>query len=167
MNARTYNNNPQENIIPPWLLPCTCGQQRCHCNARLKPDILCIKGLPYQHTPPTNPTNQLTVLFIEFTYTNDRFSQETTNNKIQKYQTLIDKIILQGWRVDPLIVITAGARGTTHVPSMKQLLTNFQLTENAVKNTFEAINTSAIQYDGSILLHKRRIENNQPIPNEQ
>ena len=167
MNAGTFNDNPQESTVPPWLIPCTCGQQRCHCNARLKPDILCIKGLPYQHPPPATPTDQLTVQFIEFTYTNDRFSQETTNNKTQKYQPLIDDITNQGWKVDPLIVITAGARGTTHVPSMKQLISTFQLTENAVKNTFEAINTLAIQYAGSILLHKRRIENNQRIPNDQ
>ena len=86
MNARTFNNNPQENIVPPWLLPCTCGQQRCHCNARLKPNLLCIKGLPYQSTPPLNPTYNLIVQHVEFTYTNDKFSkdQETTKSKNTK-----------------------------------------------------------------------------------
>jgi hypothetical protein len=64
------------------------------------------------------------------------------------------------------MVITAGARGTTHTPSMKQTITTFQLPENSVKTTFEAINTSAIYHAGSILLHKRRIENNQAIPTE-
>jgi hypothetical protein len=121
MNAGTFNNNPQENTVPTWLLPCTCTQQRCHCNARLKPDLLCIKGFPHQNTPPTNPNDNLTVQFIEFTYTNDRFPQETVNNKIQKYQPLINDITQQGWKTDPLIVITAGARGTTHTPSMEQL----------------------------------------------
>jgi ribonuclease HI len=42
MNAGTFNNNPQENTIPTWLLPCACNQNRCHCNARFKPDLLCI-----------------------------------------------------------------------------------------------------------------------------
>ena len=93
MNAGTFNNNPQENTIPPWLLPCTCEPQRCHCNARFKPNILCIKGLLYQSTPPLNPENNLTIQFIEFTYCNDRFSLETINNKIQKYQPLINSII--------------------------------------------------------------------------
>ena len=86
MNAGTFNSNPQENTVSPWLLPCTCERQRCHCNARLKPDLLCIKGQPYQNNPPTSPTDNLIIQFIEFTYTNDRFSQEATNNKIQKYQ---------------------------------------------------------------------------------
>jgi hypothetical protein len=27
MNVGTFNNNPQENTIPNWLLPCTCGTQ--------------------------------------------------------------------------------------------------------------------------------------------
>ena len=57
-----------------------------------KPDILCMKGLPYQNAPPSTPIDQLTVQCIKFTYTNGRFSQETMNNKTQKYQPLIDKI---------------------------------------------------------------------------
>ena len=49
MNARTQYELPQENTVPTWLLPCTCGTQRCHCNAMLKPDILCVIGHPYNH----------------------------------------------------------------------------------------------------------------------
>jgi hypothetical protein len=33
-----------------------------------------------------------------------------------------------------------------------------------IKNTFKKINTIAIQYAMSILLHKRRLENHQPLP---
>ena len=51
MNTRTYNELPQENIVPPWLLPCTCHIQRCHCNTRLKTDKLYIIGHPYNHPP--------------------------------------------------------------------------------------------------------------------
>ena len=166
MNAGTFNNNPQENTVPTWLLPCTCEQQRCHCNARFKPDILCIKELPHQSTPPLHPTDILTIQFIEFTYTNDRFSYDTINNKIQKYQPLNNDITQQGWKIDPLLVITAGARGTTHAPSMKQLIQTFKLPESSVKHTFKEINTIAIQHASSILPHKRRIENNQAIPTE-
>ena len=74
MNAGTFNNNPQENIVPNWLLPCTCGTQRCHCNARFRPDILCVNGLPYQNDLPIDIDPNLTIQFIEFTYYNDRFS---------------------------------------------------------------------------------------------
>jgi len=70
----------------------------------------------------------------------------------------------QGWNVDPLIAITAGARGTTHTFSMKLLETKFELPKSALKHTFKIINTIAIQYAGSIILHKRKIENNQPLP---
>ena len=108
--------------------------------------------------------DNLTIQFIDFTYTNDRFPHDTINNKIQKYQPLIKDITHQGWKIDPLIVITAGARGTTHAPSIKQIEQTFKLHINPVKHTFKEINTIAIQYASSILLHKRRIENNQPIP---
>ena len=186
MNAGTFNNNPQENTVPPWLLPCTCRQPRCQCNARLKPDLLCIKGLPYQNSPPPNPvdnsprirepthqstppllpTDNLTIQLIEFTYTNDRFSQDIINKKIHKYQPLINDITQQGWKVDPLLVIAAGARGTTHIPSKEQLEKTFKLSETSINHAFKEINTIALQYANSILLHKRRIENNQSIPIE-
>jgi hypothetical protein len=166
MNAGTFNNNPQENTVPTWLLPCTCAQQRCHCNTRFKPNLLCIIELPHQSTPPPHPTNNLTLQFMEFTYTNDIFPQDTINNKIQKYQPLINDITRHGWKVDPLIVISAGARGTTHAPSMKQLEQTFKLPQNPIIHTFKEINTIAIQDASSILLHKRRIENNQAIPTE-
>ena len=142
-----------------------CLQQRCHCNAWFKPDLLCINELPHQSTPPPHPTDNLTVQFIEFTYTNDRFPQDITNNKTQKYQPLINNITQQGWKVDPLIVISAGARRTTHTPSMKQLEQTFKLPQNSINHsTFKEINTISIQYANSILIHKRFIENNQAIP---
>ena len=36
----------------------------------------------------------------------------------------------QGWKVDPLIVIIAGERGPTHVPSMKHPGKKFKLSKN-------------------------------------
>ena len=72
----------------------------------------------------------------------------------------------KGWKVDPILVITAGARGTTHAQSVQQLATQFNICETSIKHTFNNINTIAIQFAGSILLHKRRIENNQSIPTE-
>ena len=84
MNACAYNNNPPKNTVPPWLLPCMCRQQRCHCNARFKPDLLCVKGLPYQSPPPTEPNENLTIQFIEFTYCNDRIPDDTITKKQNK-----------------------------------------------------------------------------------
>ena len=49
---------------------------------------------------------------------------------------------------------------------MIQLEQTFKIPENSIKHTFKEINTIAIQYASSILLHKRRIENNQAIPTE-
>jgi hypothetical protein len=38
MNVGTFNNTPQENTVPNWLLP--------------RRDILCVRGLTYQSDPP-------------------------------------------------------------------------------------------------------------------
>jgi hypothetical protein len=165
MNVGTFNNTPQENTVPNWLLPCTCSTQRCHCNSRFRPDILCVRGLPYQTVPsPTNIDPNLTIQFIEFTYCNDRFSPETLEAKNNSYRPLIDSIAARGWKVNPLIVIIAGARATTHIPSMKALESTFKIPMPTIKNTFKNINTIAIKYAMSILLHKKRIENHQPLP---
>ena len=101
MNARSFNDNPLENMVPPWLLSCTCGLQWCHYNARFKPDIIYIKGLPYQANLPTTLVNNLQIQFFEFTYCNDKFSLETIAKKTKKYQPLIDNIINRGWNVEP------------------------------------------------------------------
>lgn len=165
MNAGTFNNNPQENIVPPWLLPCTCGSQRCHYNARFKLDILYVRGLPYKN-PMSNSINpNLTIQFIKFTYCNDKFSLETIENKKDKYQPLFNSIFILGWKVDPLIVITASARASTHIPSMTILEEIFKISAHSIENTFKNIYTIAIQHAMSILLHKIKLENNQPSPN--
>ena len=165
MNACTYHELPQENTIPIWLLPCTCGTQRCHCNAMLKPDILCILGHPYNSPPPPPeaPTPKITIQFIAFTYCNDIFSDETSERKNVKYQPLINNIIARGWNVAPLIVLASGAKATTHIPSMKELEIKLKLPTSQIKNTFKQINIITIQYAHSILIHKRRIEYRQSI----
>jgi hypothetical protein len=56
------------------------------------------------------------------------------------------------------MVIAAGARATTHIPSMKALETKFKLPTTKIKNTFRQINIIAIQYAHSILIHKKRLE---------
>jgi hypothetical protein len=87
----------------------------------------------------------LTIQFIEFTYCNDRFSPETLEAKNNKYKPLIDSIAARGWKVDPLIIITAGARATSHTPSMKSLENKFKIPMPIIKNTFKNINTIAIK----------------------
>ena len=82
----------------------------------------------------------------------------------KKYRPLIDNIVARGWKIDPIIIITAGSRATTHIPSMKSLEHKLKIPMPTIKNTFKNINTIAINYAMSILLHKRRIENHQPLP---
>ena len=61
------------------------------------------------------------------------------------------------------MVLVAGARGTTHIPSMKKLETTLKLPITKIKNTFKQINITATQYAHSKLVHKRRLENQQTI----
>ena len=120
MNVGSFHFQPPENIVPTWFLPCTCLTPRCHCNSQLRPDLLCIQSLPYLSRPPDTIDTSLIIQFLKFTYTNDRFPEDKITAKINKYQPLFDNIKALGWKVAPLIVISAGVRGTTHIPSIKQ-----------------------------------------------
>ena len=84
--------------------------------------------------------------------------------KIEEYKPLLDNVINIGWKVDPLIIIRAGARAATHIPYVDNIETTFKILKLNIKYTFEAINVIAIQHAMSIILHKRRIENNEPLP---
>ena len=153
MNLGTHNELPQESTMPPWLLPCACGAQRCHCSTKLKPDILCVIGHPYDHPPPVTLAPELTIQFIQFTYYNDRFAAKTLDRKTTNYQPLINNITTRGWNVDPLMVLVASARAATHIPSMNKLETILKLPIMKIKSTFKPINIIATQYAHSILGH--------------
>ena len=61
------------------------------------------------------------------------------------------------------MVLVAGAKATTHIPSMKNLETTLKLPLIKIKNTFQQINIIATQYAHLILVHKRRLENQQSV----
>jgi hypothetical protein len=167
MNAGTCNGEAPQNTVPLWLLKCTCTNTRCRCLVKLKPDLLCVQGLPYQGIPPTAPDHNLTIQFIEFTYCNDRFSHDTITVKTNKYQALLHELQAHNWKVAPLIVLTASARASTHVTTMTLLHDKLKIPKPSIKQTCIKINNIVIHHAMSILLHKHRIENNQPLPTPQ
>ena len=70
----------------------------------------------------------------------------------------------RGWKIELLIIVTAGAHAATHIPSMHSILKTFKISKTSTKNTFKEINVIAIQYAKTIQIHKHKIENNQPLP---
>jgi hypothetical protein len=118
------------------------------------------------NTHPNTSINRhsLTVQFIEFTYCNDRFSLEKIQEKTEKYQELINDIKARGWNVDPLITLTTRARGSTHKNTISELKHAYSLPKNIIEPMVSQLNMIAIKYAMNILLVKRKLENNQPIP---
>jgi hypothetical protein len=165
MNAGKIDYQPQENTVPQWLLSCTCNNQtqRCQCNAKLRPDILCICNHPYNAEPPNQPNPILTVHFIEFTYCIDRYSPDKIDEKTIKYEGLIEDIKVRGWKVDPLLVLTIGARGSTHKTTISALKNLYSIPKILIEPMVSQLNTNAIKYAMNILLSKRKLENNQPL----
>ena len=166
VNAGKSDRQTQENTVPNWLLPCSCNNQtqRCQCNAKLRPDILCIRNHPYNAEPPQGPTTSCTVQFIEFTYCNDRYSPDKIKEKTEKYLGLINNIKARGWNVDPLITLTVGARGITNKNTISKLQRIFSLPKNIIEPLVSQLNIIAIKYAMNIFYFKRKLENNQPLP---
>jgi hypothetical protein len=165
MNAGKFDAKSQENTISNWLLPCNCNTQsnRCQCNVRFQPNILCIQNLPYNKEPPTGPQHNLTIQFIAFTYCNDRYSLEKFQEKIVKYDILINDIKARGWNVDPILILIAGARGSTHKKFIIELKRIYNIPKQQTKILAKQINKNAIKYSMNMLLCKRKLENNQTI----
>ena len=165
MNVGKLDGQTQENTVPQQLLPCTYNIQiqRCQCN-ELRPDILCIRNHLYNAEPPTQPNSTLTIQFIEFTYYNDRYSIEKIDEKIAKYEGLIEDIKARGWQVDPFLVLTTGARGSTHKNTIFALKNLYTISKTLIESMVSQLNTNAIKYAMNILLYKKKLENNQPVP---
>lgn len=71
--------------------------------------------------PPLIPNHNLKVQAIEFTTCNDKFPQEGTNRKLEKYDTLKTTLCQHGWLMVPTIVITASIQGSIHTTTTKKL----------------------------------------------
>lgn len=52
VHAGIHKHIPLNNIVPSWLLQCTCYNPSCSCLARFRPEILCVQGLPSNAPPP-------------------------------------------------------------------------------------------------------------------
>jgi hypothetical protein len=59
--------------------------------------------------------------------------QKTLDMKTAKYQHLINNITTREWTVAPLVVLVAGDRASTHIPSMKSLETKPELLVTKMK----------------------------------
>jgi hypothetical protein len=164
MNASTHNGLSQENTVPPWLLYCTCDTQRCHRNARLKPNRTCVIGHPYNNPPPEPPHWNSPHNSKKYIYCNNKFVDKTFAMKTIKYQRLISNIITRGWKVTLLLVMAANTIATTHILLSLDATTRKKL-KNSIhkneKNTFKQIILITTQYVHSIVIQKRRPERQQ------
>ena len=160
-NAGKLTNQPQDQTVPEWLLNCICTQKPCQCQAKLRPDIMCIIGAPNHTQPPILPSPNHTVQFIEFTYCHDRFPEQARTHKHTKYDPLIATLRNNGWKTNPLITITAGVRGAIHENAIEQL-TDLKIPKTHIKTLMKNIHQNAIKYLTYLVLNKRKLDNKQP-----
>jgi hypothetical protein len=81
-----------------------------------------------------------------------------------KYEGLLESIKVRGWKVDPLLVLTAGARGSTHKNTISILKNLYIIPKTVIEPLVSQLNTNVIKYAMNILLYKRKLETNQQVP---
>jgi hypothetical protein len=87
------NHTPLNNIVPSWLLLCTCYESMCTCFARLRPYILCVRGTLLDATPSFHPFPHIHIQYIESTYCNDCFYEEATTINFFEYLHLTKHLL--------------------------------------------------------------------------
>jgi hypothetical protein len=115
----------------------------------------------------TAPSPKHTIQFIEFTYCHDRFPEQALTHKHAKYDPLNNTIQNNGWKINPLITITAGVRGAIHEHSIEKL-TRINIPKSSIKKLMKDIHQNAIKYLTYLVLNKRKLDNKQnpvPLPN--
>ena len=157
MNVGTYQNQPPGNTIPSWLLSFSCISHPCTCLARLKPDILIVKGLQKKSLPPEKPTKNISLHFIEFTFCHDRLSIEAIIRKKEKYNSLIESLGGMGWQVPKLHIISVGVRGGIHRLTISTLET-IRVLKHHIHACHSRIHQISIQYMGHLNDTKRELE---------
>lgn len=110
------NNRPPNNTLPSWLIPSSCYLLKCKCLTCLFPNIPCIKGTTPHDTHPFQPSSQLHIQFIEFTYCNDIFSPTT----IEWQTRLVPRLHQLGWN-SPHLIIIADICGAIHKSSIDKM----------------------------------------------
>ena len=74
-------------------------------------------------------------------------------HKHTKYDPLINIIQNQGWKTNPLIIITVGVRGDIHEQSINKL-TNLKISKSSIKTLIKNIHQNAIKYLTYLFLNK-------------
>jgi hypothetical protein len=159
-NTGNLNNINQEQTVPEWLIECTCTQTRCQCHAKLRPNIMCILGVP-NHTPtPLLPSHTYTIQFIKFTYCHNRFPKQAITQKHAKYDPLINAIRNKQWKTKPLITITTGVKKAIHEQSIENLA-DLNITKSSIKSLMKNLHQNAIKYLIYLILNERKLDNKQ------
>jgi hypothetical protein len=66
--------------------------------------------------------------------------------------------------VDPLLVLTARTQGSTHKTTISTLKNLYSIPKTLIEPMVSQLNANAIKYAMNILLYKRKLKNNQPVP---
>jgi hypothetical protein len=83
---------------------------------------------------------------------------------LEPYQSTINTIQNNGWKVNPQITITAGVRGAIHGHSIEKL-TKLKIPKHNIKSLMKKIHENAIKYLTYLVLNKRKLDNkHNPVP---
>ena len=162
-NAGHLNNQPQETTVPEWLLACTCPQTPCQCQAKLKPDILCMIGAPNHTTLPITPSSNLYSTIYRIHLLPRPIPR--TSHRTETRQIRPTKPRHPQHRLENQPRYNNHCRSTWSHTRTLQKLTDLKIPKSSIKKLMKDIHHNAIKYLTYLVLNKRKLDNKQaPVP---
>lgn len=147
--------------LPRWILPeGTTSDEEL---AKMRPDILRIRGLPPAPTPADIAhamanKEQYQMELVEVGYCSDTKWRRTVAQKLRQHATLIEKLQAAGWSVDTTAhVIVVGACGAVYL-SGQQALEKLGLSKAQCSKLLTRLHLIAVQAMSEISMARRRLE---------
>lgn len=125
-NTRTFESQTLDNIVPSWLFPCSCYLP-WHLTS---PKQMCLWNQPLHSNSPFTQNLHHKVQFIQFPFCNDRYFTDARDRKETRYNSILHNNKLQRGETKLLMVLTSGARDTTHVHTKEALHKPFDISYN-------------------------------------
>ena len=149
--------------LPPWMLP----HLPTEVVAKLRPDILYIKGLPAEmrnNMEPLEDKTGLTIHIVEIGYGPDTRYVDKRDEKQRQHQQLVTELRAAGWLVADPHVIILGTGATIYKATTAFLKNTLQLSRAKIRDTVHRLIRHAAHAAHTIVTTRRHLEYSYPRP---
>ena len=161
VHADIHKHIPLNNMVPSWLLQCTCYNPGCLCLARYRSEILCVQGLSLNAPPPFPSPHKYIPNTLNSHAPMANFSKNYHHCPWTPQISLHQATQTKAWN-GPHSITIISIYGAIHCPSI-QLLLDLQLPQSHIQTFMTTSHQNALKYFSFLILNKWKPENIQDL----